>query len=198
MRVEHLEDALGRRHRLLEVGVDAAQLLDRAVHHEQRGDERANSPVVERAPARSARLPYQSSADDRDAAEELHQRRQRRQRAGDLHVGAIEPVRRLAKPLASCSSAPNALTMRWPVNASAREVRQMLELLPGCAASCGARAGRAGPADRRRAARRSARPAPGASRSRTAARRSRPARAPRASGRRPSPRPPAAPGRRRW
>ncbi len=37
VRVEHLEDALAGRDRLLQVGVHAAQLLGRAVHHEQRG-----------------------------------------------------------------------------------------------------------------------------------------------------------------
>jgi hypothetical protein len=39
-RVEHLEDAGGGGDRLLQVRVDAAQLLGRLVGQEQRGDER--------------------------------------------------------------------------------------------------------------------------------------------------------------
>ena len=50
--VEQLEDALGGRHRLLQVGVDARQLLDRPVHQQQRGDERRELARPSAGPAR--------------------------------------------------------------------------------------------------------------------------------------------------
>ena len=49
VRVEHLEDAAGGGDRLLQVGVDAAQLLGRPVGQEQRRDERRE--VARRQPA---------------------------------------------------------------------------------------------------------------------------------------------------
>ena len=54
VRVEHLEDPLGRGDRLLQVGVHAAQLLRRPVHQEQRGDERRELARASARPARSA------------------------------------------------------------------------------------------------------------------------------------------------
>ena len=65
-------------------------------------------------------LPYHIRPDDREAAEELHQRRQDRDRARDLQVGPVQPLRRVAGTAGSpVASAPNAFTIRWPVNASA-------------------------------------------------------------------------------
>ncbi len=60
VRVEHREDAVGGRNRLLQAGVHAAELLDRAVHHERRGQKRregAGREIARRDPAG----PYQSA-----------------------------------------------------------------------------------------------------------------------------------------
>ena len=56
-------------------------------------DERARTaPVVRSSAARSARLPYTQRAGHAEAADQLHQRRQARQRRRDLHVGAEQMV----------------------------------------------------------------------------------------------------------
>ena len=92
VQVEQLEDPLRGGDRLLQIGVDAAQLLDRPVHQQQRGDERrelAGGEPVHRNLA--AAVPQR--AGNRDPAEKLHQRRQHREHAGDLEIGAIELAR---------------------------------------------------------------------------------------------------------
>ena len=58
--VQQLEDPLGGGRRLLQVGVDAAQLLDRPVHQQQRGHERGE--LARRQPAGgNLLLPYHSA-----------------------------------------------------------------------------------------------------------------------------------------
>ena len=104
--------------RLLQVGVDAAQLLDRPVHQQQRRHERREL-ARRQPPHRNLAAAVPQRAGDGDAAEKLHQRRQQRQHARHLQVGAIQLVAtraRTSPPRAP--SAPNALTMRWPENAS--------------------------------------------------------------------------------
>ena len=61
VRVQHVEDALGGRHGLLQAGVHAAQLLGRAVHQEKRRDEGHEVARVRR-PEVISWLPYQSAA----------------------------------------------------------------------------------------------------------------------------------------
>ena len=62
MRVEHLEDPVRRRHRLLQVGVHAAETLDRRVEHERREDEREKVALASSPPSAICCWPYQSSA----------------------------------------------------------------------------------------------------------------------------------------
>ncbi len=89
--VQHLEDALGRRGRLLQVGVDAAQLLGGAVHQKKRADE--GDEIAGRQMAFSdLRTSINNGGRHADAAEQFHQRRQARQRSGHLHVGAVQVI----------------------------------------------------------------------------------------------------------
>ena len=98
MRVEDLEDAFGRRHRLLQRGVDAAQFLDWRVHHERGRDEGGEVAFRQRLVGDlTAAVPDQ--ADDRDAAEQFHERRQQRERARHFQVRSIQPLRRQAETL---------------------------------------------------------------------------------------------------
>ena len=91
-----LEDAMRRGARLLEVGVDPAQTLDRRVEHEGRKDE-AEEVARRHGRRRDLVLAVPQQADDRRAAEKLHDRRHQRERAGDLQSRAVEPVRRGCK-----------------------------------------------------------------------------------------------------
>ena len=93
MRVEQFEDALRRRHRLLQVGIDPRQLLDRPVHQQQGGKERGELPRREPALGNLATAVPQRAGDG-DAPEELHQWRQRGQHARHLEVGAEQRRRR--------------------------------------------------------------------------------------------------------
>ena len=90
--VEQFEDALRRRDRLLQVGVHPAQFLDRSVHHE-RGDDEGDEVALRHPAAVDLPAAVGDEADDRHAAQKLHERRQDRYCARDLEVGAIEPLR---------------------------------------------------------------------------------------------------------
>ena len=74
VRVEHLEDALGCRNRLLQVGIHAAQLLRGRVHHQHRRQERREIARSSDGPWRSRLLPYHKRRGHADAAEQLHRR----------------------------------------------------------------------------------------------------------------------------
>ena len=89
------------------------------VHHERRGDERGEVPFGVSDPSRDLRAAVPDQPDDRETAEKFHQRRQDGERARHSQVRSVQPVRRRRNRSSSCPSAPNALTMRWPVNASA-------------------------------------------------------------------------------
>jgi len=113
LRVEHLEDALGRGNRLLQVRVDATELL--------RGPYIMNSAAMKptnsagRQPSRAnllAAVPERHR--EGDAADELHQRRQHGQSRSSPSCWCDRetPTRLELRGLALF--APNALTMRWP------------------------------------------------------------------------------------
>ncbi len=95
MRIEHLEDPFRCGHGLLQVGVDPAQFLDRRVHHQRRDHEQQELPFGQLRRVRkdlAAAVPDQEHR--RRPAQHLHERRQDRQRARHLQVGAVELVRR--------------------------------------------------------------------------------------------------------
>ena len=92
--------------------------------------------------------------DDGHAAEELHHRRQQRNGTGDLQVRSVQLLRRRAEPLRFMLLAAERLDDAVAGERFGGQVREVLELLPGCGGSNAARAGRGGRADRRRAARR--------------------------------------------
>ena len=97
VRVQHLEDALRRADRLLQVGVDPAEFARRTVHHErvrEKGRELADGELA--GADLGAGVP--EGGHDAQAAQQLHQRRQRGQRGGDLQVDPIEPLRRSCEP----------------------------------------------------------------------------------------------------
>ena len=116
--VEQLEDALRRRHRLLQVGVDARQLLDRPVHQQQRRDERRELAGGQIARARSRGC--------RTTARRRSRRRRETPSAAAAATARASPSGWCGTAshdarsnfAASRPSAPNALTMRWPVKAS--------------------------------------------------------------------------------
>ena len=127
VRVEDLEDAGCRRHRLLEVGVHAAETLDRRVQEEGRRDER-QKVAGGRGTLRDFLPPVPQQPDHRDAAEEFHDRWKERDRAGDLEIRAIQPLGR-------SSEAPGLMPLRAECldDAMSRErlsgeVRQVFEM----------------------------------------------------------------------
>ena len=91
VRIQGLEDALSRGDGTLDIGIHAAQLLDRTVHHQQGGHKRDELTDCHLGfgdlPAAIQQHPH-----DPEPADELHQRWQRGHRARDLHICAIEPL----------------------------------------------------------------------------------------------------------
>ena len=87
VRVQHLENALRRRDGLLQVRVDAAELLRRSVHQEHGREERGELSGRQ-APRGNLAAPVPQRRRHADAADDLHQRRQTGQRRRDLHVRA--------------------------------------------------------------------------------------------------------------
>ena len=98
MRVEHVEDALRRRNRLLQVRVDTAQLLRRRIHQQQRRHERKKVALLHVAAGHLFASVDQGEGHP-DPADQLHQRRQARQRRGHFHVRAEQPHRRPAESI---------------------------------------------------------------------------------------------------
>ena len=93
MRIEDLEDPLRRRDRLLHIGIDAAELPDRTIAEKEYRQECGEIPWGHLARRDlAARVPQQPRR--QQAAEELHQRREGRQRARHFHIGAKQAVRR--------------------------------------------------------------------------------------------------------
>ena len=124
--IEDLENALGRGHRLLQGRVHAAQLLDRRVHHERAATKAAKSPPDSALGDLTAAVPDQS--DHREAAQQFHQRRQNRQRARDLQVGAIQALRGAPEPLLLVRFRPERLHDAVAGERFRRDVRQLLEV----------------------------------------------------------------------
>jgi len=94
-----------------------------------------NSPVVSRSAA-ICRLPYQSAA-AMPSPRAAHERRQHRQRARHLHVGAVDAVRGRRETPRLLGLGANAFTDAVPGERLGGEVRQVLQLLlaaPGRAA----------------------------------------------------------------
>ena len=91
VRVEQLENPFRRGDRLLQVRIDAAELLDRTVHHESRDDER-EEVALRHATGADPVAPVPDQRHDSDAAEKLHERRQHRHRARHLQIGPIQPL----------------------------------------------------------------------------------------------------------
>ena len=105
--------------RLLQVRVDPAQTLDRAVQHEQRGDERQEIAGRERARADLCRCRTTAAP-----AMAMPPRNSMIGGSGETALVTFMLVRyrrwdAVENRSASCCSALNALTMRWPVKASA-------------------------------------------------------------------------------
>ena len=91
MRVEHLEDALRCGDRLLQVRVHAAQFFRGTVHQEQRPDEQRELPRRQRA-GRDLLAAVHERGGHADAANQLHQRREARERRRHLHVRAKQVI----------------------------------------------------------------------------------------------------------
>ena len=120
VRVENLEDALGGGHRLLQARVHAAQLLHRRVHHEGRGQERRELPLRQRPLDGDlmAAVPDQGhDGQPRRAAPSAAAGS--RARASPSGSSGRDAATRGGTAALRAPSAPNAFTMRWPVNASA-------------------------------------------------------------------------------
>ncbi len=113
---------------LLQVRVDAAQLLGRAVHEEHRRDERGELAGREAAGGDLvAAIPER--ARNANAAQELHERRQRRERARHLHVRAVNAVGGCREPRDLVRFGPERLDDPVTAERLGRDVRDPLQLL---------------------------------------------------------------------
>ncbi len=126
MRVEHVEDPLGGSDRLLQVRVDATELLRRAVHQQQRRHERE-----ERARRHLMRGDLPRAVHERDghahAADQLHQRRQARERRRHFHVRAEQAEGRALELCALVGFGAKRLHDAMAGEGLDAQVRQMLE-----------------------------------------------------------------------